>query len=155
MEKVSRFDKQQGVDMAEIREIVLYGEPMGKGRPRYSGKHGFVQTYTPGKTVAYENRVKAAWVEKYGSFSFAAKVPLCAVVIAYVEPAHSLSAKKRKALLGKPVTKKPDSDNIAKIILDGLQGVAYPDDAAVYCQASTKLYDEVPRVEVAIWEVEP
>lgn len=140
--------------MTEAKQLILYGEPVGKGRPRFVKRGVHVQTYTPEKTAAYEARLKAAWVETHGSFSFPDKVPLCMVVLAYVKPAESLSKKRCQALLGKPCLKKPDGDNIAKIVMDGLQGVAFPDDAAVYCHSATKVYDEVARVEVAIWEVE-
>ena len=140
--------------MSEAKQLILYGDPVGKGRPRFAKRGGHVQAYTPEKTVEYEDRLKAAWVETHGNFGFPEKVPLCMVVLAYVKPAESLSKKRRQALLGTPCLKKPDADNIAKIVMDGLQGVAFPDDAAVYCVSSTKIYDETPRIEVAIWEVE-
>ena len=38
-------------------------------------------------------------------------------------------------------TKKPDCDNIAKIILDALNGIAYDDDSQVAMLNVVKLYD--------------
>lgn len=48
-------------------------------------------------------------------------------------------------------TKKPDSDNIAKIILDALNGVAYQDDKQVVSLQVEKYYteaDEMVTVEL-------
>ena len=43
--------------------FIVIGEPVAKGRPRVS----FVtkRTYTPEKTVSYENLVKTSFVTKY------------------------------------------------------------------------------------------
>ena len=50
-------------------------------------------------------------------------------------------------------TKKPDADNIAKIVLDALNGVAYTDDTQVINLSVQKRYGEVPEVKVEITEV--
>jgi len=47
-------------------------------------------------------------------------------------------------------TKKPDADNIAKIILDGCNGILYKDDSQIVKLISEKKYSENPRVEVEI-----
>ena len=51
-------------------------------------------------------------------------------------------------------TKKPDTDNIAKIILDSLNGIAYHDDAQIVRLTVQKSYSREPRVLVEISEVE-
>jgi len=50
-------------------------------------------------------------------------------------------------------TKKPDADNIAKIVLDALNGVAYTDDTQVVNLSVQKRYGEVAEVKVEITEV--
>ena len=47
-------------------------------------------------------------------------------------------------------TKKPDCDNIAKIILDALNGLAYKDDKDIVSCLIEKWYGDEPRVEVYI-----
>lgn len=48
----------------------------------------------------------------------------------------------------------PDADNIAKAVLDALNGLAYPDDSAVQIDGCHKIYTTAaPRVEVTIEEV--
>jgi len=44
--------------------------------------------------------------------------------------------------------KKPDSDNIAKVILDALNGIAFRDDSQVIDLHVTKHYSDDPRVEI-------
>ena len=51
-------------------------------------------------------------------------------------------------------TKKPDSDNIIKIVLDGLNKVAYHDDAQICKLSFEKRYSKIPRVEVKIKKLE-
>ena len=50
-------------------------------------------------------------------------------------------------------TKKPDCDNIAKIVLDSLNGIAFMDDKQVVNLVVTKNYDSIPCVEVDIKEI--
>ena len=50
--------------------------------------------------------------------------------------------------------KKPDCDNIAKIILDALNGIAFHDDSQIVTLEVFKYYSERPKVYVDIWEVE-
>jgi Holliday junction resolvase RusA-like endonuclease len=54
--------------------------------------------------------------------------------------------------------KKPDCDNIVKIILDALNGVAYTDDKQVVDVRCRKCYakpGEPGRVVVTIWSANP
>ena len=50
-------------------------------------------------------------------------------------------------------TIKPDTDNIAKSILDSLNGIAYKDDKQVVKLNVDKRYNEEPSVRVWISEV--
>lgn len=47
-------------------------------------------------------------------------------------------------------TKKPDCDNIAKIICDALNGIAYYDDSQIVKIEVDKVYNETPGVDVVI-----
>ena len=52
--------------MTMIVVYTVYGEPVGKGRPRFARRGTFVSTYTPQKTKTYEDEIrmmaKAEWV---------------------------------------------------------------------------------------------
>ncbi len=49
--------------------------------------------------------------------------------------------------------KKPDCDNIVKIVCDALNGFAYKDDAQVVLAQVAKEYTDEPRTDVSLWEV--
>ena len=49
---------------------------------------------------------------------------------------------------------KPDTDNIAKSILDSLNGIAYKDDKQVVELIVYKFYNDVPYVNVTIEEID-
>jgi Holliday junction resolvase RusA-like endonuclease len=50
-------------------------------------------------------------------------------------------------------TKKPDFDNIGKIICDALNKIAYDDDSQIVEANIYKVYADIPRVEVTLTEV--
>lgn len=131
----------------EIR-ITVPGKPVGKGRPRFG--NGF--TYTPKKTVEYENLVRFAWMQK-GADKLSGK--LRAVIVAHFPIPKGTSKKKRASMDGTMYDKKPDCDNIAKIILDALNGIAYDDDAQVALLSVVKIYDsDESKVEILLAETE-
>lgn len=138
-------------------ELVVLGEPMGKQRPRATFVAGHATIYTPKKTQGYEARFASAYADKYPDLpptSEAVKV----TIEAYFpltkadfnskgEPNKKGTAKLKDEL---HCTKKPDCDNIAKAVLDGLNGVAFLDDNQVISLTVTKAYSLQPRVTVAV-----
>lgn len=128
----------------------IIGEPQGKGRPRFSTRGGFVKTYTPEKTASYENFVKVCYLNKYKGQKLDGEI--IAEIIAYFPIPKSFSKKKRsEAIEGKiRPTKKPDTDNIAKTILDSLNGIAFEDDKQVVALLVKKLYGEEAKVVVSL-----
>lgn len=117
--------------------FTIVGKPCGKGRPKFARRGEYVTTYTPEKTVNYENLVKLAWMERGGEKLHGA---IAATIVAHFPIPKSVSKKKRGELQGTWYTGKPDGDNIAKIILDALNGIAYDDDSQVASQSVMKFY---------------
>ena len=78
--------------------------------------------------------------------------PVSVRIEAYFPVPKSFSNKRAgKALAGEIApTKKPDADNIAKIICDALNGVAYMDDTQVIELTVVKKYAKEPKVKVSI-----
>lgn len=110
--------------------------------------------YTPKETVNYENWVRECYLLKYRNEK-PLETPLEVKIIATFEPPKSISNKKRKELIEgkKGYTKKKDVDNISKIILDGLNKLAYKDDSQVVELYIKKEYGENDNVYVEIKEV--
>ena len=77
-----------------------------------------------------------------------------AEITAYYGIPKSASKRTRADMLSRYIrpAKKPDLDNVAKIVLDSLNGLAYKDDAAVVELVVDKFYSERPRVEVRLEE---
>lgn len=135
-------------------QVCIYGEPQGKGRPRFSTVCGHVKTRTPDQTVIYENLVKTEYRNQSG-VRFPDDAMLDVRVMAYYTIPKSISKKKRQAMLDHKVrpTKKPDFDNIGKVICDSLNGIAYRDDAQIVDAQVRKFYSNTPRVVVIITDI--
>lgn len=125
--------------------FTIKGEPKGKGRPRFT-KNGHV--YTPEETKKYENLVAWAYKSSKGEKHTS---PVRVTIKAYFKPPKKSKKVVEDMLNGKILpTKKPDVDNIAKIILDGLNGIAWEDDTQVVDVMVTKRYATDPIVAVIV-----
>ena len=151
--------------------FTVNGEPQGKARPRFSRAGKSVRTYTPTATQQYEELVRYCAVsamreKRVGPIT----VSVSLTIKAYFKIPNSYTKKRREDCLNgdERPSKKPDSDNIAKIVLDGLnpkmkrskvlhkmvclqQGL-YLDDKQVVSLNVEKWYAEEPRVVItAVW----
>ena len=137
--------------MNEIRFIV-FGKPFGKQRPRVARRGNFSTAYTPKETVEYENLVKICYQQEARGAMFPEDSMLDMKIIAFFEIPKSASKKKKEEMLSKKIrpTTKPDFDNIAKVICDSLNKIAYHDDATIVDSQVRKFYSNIPRVEVNI-----
>lgn len=133
-----------------MREFTVPGPPVAKGRARL-GKFG---TYTPEKTVNYENLVKLSYIEEHqgkelleGDLS---------ITINFLFPIPKSTSKKNRELMLKGEikhNKRPDIDNCIKSIADALNNIAYKDDSQIVQVIACKLYSDEPRTEVIIEEI--
>lgn len=137
--------------------IIIPGQPKGKARAR-TCKTG--RTYTPENTVLYENLIKTIFLNQYGArwkikSTGDQKTALKMELYAGYQIPKSFSKKDRIAALSGDLlpTKKPDSDNIAKVVADALNGIAYDDDAQITDLTVMKRYTENPCVKVTIEEI--
>ena len=131
------------------------GEPKGKGRPRFTKPKGadFVKTYTPDATASYENLVKVMYLNVAGQQKL--EGPLKMEIAALFPIPKSKSKKVQAAMRSKELlpTVKCDVDNIAKIIMDALNKVAFDDDKQIVMLYCSKSYDDNPRVVVNLYEL--
>ena len=129
--------------------FVIPKAPKGKERPRLTKKG---QAYTPKATKEYEKVVKESYLAVTNHvFDTAIKVTINAYHVIPQKDSKILRAGKLDGLI--KATVKPDIDNIAKIVLDGLNKVAYNDDNQVIELYINKQYGEVGKVVVTIEEV--
>lgn len=134
--------------------FTIPGAPQGKARAR-TCRNG--HTYTPDGTVLYENLVKTEFLQQCGRGQrITGDRPALHMEIVAVYPVPTSYSKRNRvaALSGDMLpAKKPDADNIAKIIADALNGLAYDDDAQITDLSVMKRYGEEPEVRVRVWPV--
>lgn len=92
-----------------ITQLRISGKAVPKGRPRFT-RTGRV--YTPKTTADWEAHVRRSWLEQHGDTQLTGDLS----AFIYIMGGH---------------TARKDVDNMAKSILDGLNGVAYHDDSQV------------------------
>lgn len=112
-------------------------------------------TYTPDKTVAYEELVRLRYKAASQGFRFADDAQLAMQITAFYPVPKSKSKRIKANMLAGAMrpTKKPDCDNVIKIICDALNELAYKDDAQIVVTQMSKYYGEVPKTLVKIMEV--
>jgi len=139
--------------MTFMVNYIVYGEPVGKGRPRFARRGTFVSTYTPQKTKTYEDEIRLMATAAMGASEPLDTPVTVAIYIRVGIPASYSKQKRKDALSGvlKP-TKKPDLDNVAKCHLDAIQGIIILDDKLVVNLHVTKVYAETAAVEVMVKE---
>lgn len=122
-------------------DFIVDGKPQGKQRPRFSRISKTV--YTPNKTAKYEKQIAKAYTDSGGK-CIPADCYVSVNVSAFFPVPKSYSKKKREDCLERRLRpdKKPDMDNILKVVLDALNRVAYVDDKQVVELIGRKYYTE-------------
>ena len=121
----------------------------GKGRVRFVRQTG--RTYTPDKTAEAMERVRMAYLDAAYGMSAPKGVPVSVLIMT----SRELPKSRPKRVTRESDIYKPDADNIAKLVLDALNGTAWVDDTQVtdlhVIKADrTRESDEIMRVAV-LW----
>jgi len=129
--------------MDEPTFIEIPGKPFAKQRARV-GKWG---AYTPKPTVDHEADIAARTKD---AFAEPLEGPVSVEIRAIFEPPKSWTKKKTQELLWRAHTQRPDLDNVAKSILDGMNGIAFNDDSQVADLRVIKLWGAPAKTLVRI-----
>ena len=146
----------KAADDLRCYEFFVPGPPVAKQRARTVTRsaHGplpFARTYTPAKTENYQAFVR-------GCALVGIRAPIDGPITVWLEvrlavPGSWSEKRKRRAHGGLiAATKRPDLDNVAKSILDAVNGLAWRDDAQIVGLHVTKEYAALPGVLVRIFE---
>jgi len=133
-------------------KITVDGTLRGKQRPRLTRK-GHV--YTPKET-----RDAEAELTKLASAAMAGRDlltgPVSLNIFMVLEPPKSTPKRKREWLIEKgiPVTKKPDLDNVAKLVGDSFNGVVFEDDSQVSELWIRRVYGEANKTVIGVSSLE-
>ena len=131
------------------------GQPRGKGRPRFARRGNFVTTYTDAATTTYEDQIRFYALKAMGGYK-----PLTTALEAFIHvrlPVPQSYSKKRVAACLSGLewpSKKPDWDNVAKSICDGMESIIFVCDSQIVECHVRKVYAEVAGVDVLIKEKE-
>lgn len=141
-------------------KFVVNGKPFGQKRPRAFRRGRFLGIYSPKENVEYADKIKQAilpFVKKKDGFLYD-NVPVVVEIQAFFKKPKLTKKQEALGLLrDKFPVKKPDGDNIAKSVLDGLTSTnwVWTDDSYVVSLWVDKFYtDGNERVEVVIYEKE-
>lgn len=134
-----------------IYEFEVPAKIVGKGRPRLNSYTG--QIYTPTRTKDYESLVEQYFLLKYPRYRALegrAKVN----IIAYFEVPKSAKKELKKQMLENKIspTKKPDIDNVVKVVLDAMNKFAFKDDTQITKIEVEKLYSDMEKLYIRIEE---
>ena len=127
--------------------LTIPGQPQYKQRPRWSR----TRMYLPTDTVNYETYIKELFVISYPDFT-PLEGPLRMQITAWLMIPKSTSKRKTKLMMERVIIpeKKPDHDNIVKIVSDALEKLAYKNDSQIATCIFHKWYSQRPRLEIEI-----
>lgn len=132
-------------------EFEVPGIIKGKGRPRVNSYTG--QVYTPTATKDYEYLVEQYFLLKYPKF-----IPIEGRLSVKIKAIFGIPKSTKKQDIQKMLeneispTKKPDIDNIVKIILDSMNKFAFKDDTQITSLTVEKIYGLEEKVVISIEE---
>lgn len=128
---MSSTTSTRDIGMADV-SFEVFGKVRGKGRPRFT-RGG--RPYTPKATRDYERAIREAFENANGRPPEPFSGPIAVCIMTYRQLPNSAP----KSVISEQDTHKPDIYNVAKIVLDALNGVAWKDDAQVVSLTVSKL----------------
>jgi len=131
--------------MTRVR-FQVEGRPVPWKRQRTNGKTRFPAEGQKEAKEAVQRAFKAAVKGR----TVCHPKPAVAMDILAVFPLPQRIPKGDGRRMGSPHVSTPDADNIAKLVKDALNGIAYDDDAQVYSLTVRKIYSDHARTSVTI-----
>lgn len=126
-------------DMVPVAFLSLTGEPVSKARARFTKYGSKVHAYTPERTRTAEDRIKAEYLRAAGAVERDQDAAFS------IEADFYCGTRQRR-----------DVDNMLKLVLDALNGVAYPDDVQVLEVSARKHFTAKAnaRTEVVVFKLD-
>lgn len=136
-------------------EVVIPGEPVGQGRPRFARRGAHVTAYDPPKSRDWKSGARACMMAALpdpSRLAFPAGTALEVTVHAvFSRPLGSYSKREPK---GREVKiTRPDTENVVKAILDAGTGTLWHDDSQVWRLTAWKeigAQEEAPFVRLTV-----
>ena len=132
-------------------EFEVPGKIRGKARPKVNTYT--LRAYTPQETKDYEDLIQQYFIIKYPKYipfegRVLVKITACFPIL------KNTSKKNLSLMLANKIspTKKPDIDNIVKIVLDALNKIAFKDDNQITKLDVEKIYCTEEKVVIRVEE---
>ena len=139
-------------------EFIIPGEPISQGRPRFSTHGGFARAYDPKKSREGKAVVKLCAKEAVQQAQWSE--PITGPIEMLVQFGIALPKsqyRKRTPVKRRWRVKKPDIDNLMKLVKDACSSVVFLDDNQIVRIIGEKIQcaqDEAPFTQVRFTELE-
>lgn len=135
-----------------VYEFEVLGKVIGKGRPRINTYTGNI--YTPNTTKDYEELIREYFLVNNKGFKKVIEGRVKINIIAYLKIPKSTKKDDEKKMLDNEISplKKPDIDNIIKVVLDALNKFVINDDIQVSKIDAEKRYGLEEKIYIKIEE---
>ena len=132
--------------------ITIPINPVPWERPKTRVVNGWVKHYNSTKTANYEKAIGEYWRQATNGFMYDREQTLNVNLVFGLPIPKSTSKKKTELMANGTIrhTKRPDVDNLAKSVIDGLNGVAWVEDSQVVRVSIYKEYAKEPYVYIYI-----
>ena len=139
-------------------DLTIPGKPVAQGRPRFYRRGNFVVATDPKASKVYKADVQylAQKHKEDNNIDELLDGPLGLDVMAYF-PCPKSRWRKTNPRPEEHHAKRPDADNIAKAIKDGLTGVFYHDDSQIselIIRKRIAAQGEAPRIMVSLYTLD-
>lgn len=125
--------------------------PIGKGRPKFSTFGGHVRAITPSKTRNAEGIIKLFAEHAMAGRDLIQGPVYLEIIAIFPVPASYSNVKRQACLMGDIFpTKKPDMDNIGKLVCDALNNIVFEDDVQIVRLNARKIYGEKARLLITV-----
>lgn len=138
----------------ELKRLIIRGVPKAQKRAKFTNRGGFIRGYDP--SVKDKSDIIAQIKMNAPEKPF--KDPLN--IIMYFEmprPNNHYGTGKKVGML-KPnapdlCDKKPDIDNLMKIVMDSMNKLYFRDDSLIVAVSAVKYYGDSPKTEIVILSI--
>ena len=138
-------------------DFTIPGPPVAQGRPRFSTHGGFARAYDPKKSRDGKSVVRLCARDAIQEEGGGAMVGPLTMMVQFGIALPKSSYRKRKPVGKAWRTKKPDLDNLVKLVKDACSGVIFIDDnqiARIVAEKITCGQNEVPFTKVRFEELD-
>jgi Holliday junction resolvase RusA-like endonuclease len=127
----------------KVIRIVISEEPVAKARSRVVFNNGKIHSFTPAKTKDAQDLIRLRCM-RHQEQCFGEHIPVKLTVVFYRTKSKWLPRKEELPF------RKPDLDNMGKLVQDALNGILYKDDAQICSLSFKKRWTDRPEGYITI-----